>query len=98
MNDNHDKRLDAIWEKQTEEMIYWLKEFTGGLCAKNVSVHEVEIGGGEYFTILYDLDDHCAVLIRTDTEAMTVQGSHRYMMVDRPIIAKLASIFNQSKP
>ena len=95
---DNDKRVDAIWEKQTDEMCYWLKEFTGGLCAKNVSLHEVEIGGGEYFTIIYDLDDHCAVLIRTDTTAMTAEDSHQYMMIDEEVIAKLASIFNQPKP
>ena len=94
---DHDERLDAIWEKQTEEMIYWLKEFTGGLCAKNVLLHEVEIGGGEYFTIIYDLDEECAVLIKTDTTAMTTTDSHQYMMIDGLVIAKLASIFNKSK-
>jgi hypothetical protein len=29
---------------------------------------------------------------------MTAEDSHQYMMIDEEVIAKLASIFNQSKP
>lgn len=91
-----DKRIDSIWEKQMEELVYWLREHLGPLEAKNVSIHEIDRGGGVYSTIIFDMDEKSAVLIQTDTTAPTAEESHDHMMIEPKVLEKLAGIFNQA--
>jgi hypothetical protein len=89
-----EQRIESIWKHHEHEMTYWLREHFGPLEAKNVSIHEIERGGGAFSTIIFDMDEKSAVLIQTDTTAMTPKDSHEYMMIEPIILAKLASLIN----
>ena len=83
---------DRIYEKQWEEITHWLREYNAGLEAENVMISHVNVGDGIEYTIIYSVDDNDGVLIKTDTEALTVAESHRDLCLDGDLIAKIAEL------
>lgn len=90
----NEQRIESIWKHHEQEITYWLREHFGPLESKNVSIHEIDRGCGGFSTIIFDMDDKSAVLIQTDTTAMTAEDSHDYMMIEPKVLAKLASLVN----
>jgi hypothetical protein len=89
-------RIDSIWRKRDEELDYWLREHLGPLEAKDLSIHEIDRGGGGFSTIIYDIEGQSAVLINTDTTATTPEDSHCYVMIEPKVLMKLNEIVNKS--
>lgn len=93
----YEKLIEAIWEKHEKEMLYWVMEHLNGFASNNVGIHQVENFDGQYVTIIHNQDDGSAVLIMTDTRAPTVEDSHKYMLVEPQVIAKIGEIATKSK-
>lgn len=84
--------IDRIYEKQWDEITHWLREYNCGLESENIMISHVNVGDGVEYTIIYSVDDNEGVLIKTDTEAKTVAESHRDLLLDSELIAKIAEL------
>ena len=89
-----EQTIDAIWKRRDDELAYWINEHLHGLESKNFSIHQIDRGGGGFTTILFDSDSMSAVMLKTDTTAMSAESSHEYMMLEPEDLKKLAELFS----
>ena len=98
MNQADEKRMEAIWQHQEHELFYWIREHINGLAAANLSIHNIDCGGGSHVAIIYDIDEKSGVIIKTDTTSPTPKQSHEYMMIEPIVFKKIAELYNQNTP
>lgn len=84
--------IDRIYEKQWDEITHWMREYNYGLESENMMISHVNVGDGIEYTVIYSVDSNEGVLIKTDTEAKTVAESHRDLLLDSELIAKIAEL------
>lgn len=84
--------IDRIYEKQWDEITHWLREYNCGLESENIMISHVNVGDGIEYTTIFSVDDNEGVLIKTDTEAKTLAESHRDLLLDSELIAKIAEL------
>lgn len=84
--------IDRIYEKQWDEITHWLREYNYGLGSENMMISRVNVGDGIEYSVIYSVDDNEGVLIKTDTEAKTVAESHRDLLLDSDLVAKIAEL------
>lgn len=89
-----EQTIDAIWKRRDDELAYWINEQLYGLESENFSIHVIDRGGGGFTTILFDSDNRSAVMLKTDTTAMSAESSHEYMMLEPEDLKKLAELFS----
>jgi len=87
----NDARLESIWDRQRQEFHYWIDEWLDGCGCKNVSIHAFDQCERQSL-LIFDMDGKDAILLETDTTAENADESHKYMILDAKIVAKLARL------
>ncbi len=88
---NNDARLESIWDRRRQELKYWIDEWLNGCGCKNVSIHTFDQWELQS-VLIFDMDGKDAILLETDTTAENADTSHKCMILDAVIVAKLASL------